>query len=74
MYNAFCVHLFCRYKGKTFLEIKSHLVAKAADSSGSGTIMFLSAGIQYMLKESKVLLHARKIIESGESQVPGQGL
>ena len=74
MYDAFRVHLFCRYKGKTFLKIKSHLVAKTADSSGSRAIMFLGAGIQYMLKEIKVLLHARKLIETDESRVPGQGL
>ena len=45
MYNAFCVHLFCCHKGKPFLEIKPHLVAKTADCSRPRAIMFLSAGI-----------------------------
>jgi hypothetical protein len=74
MNNAFCVHLFSRHERETFLKIEPHLVTKTADCAGAGTIMFLRALIQYMPKEIKILLHARKLIESNEAQAPDQGL
>lgn len=70
MNNAFCMNLFGRYQGKPFLQIDSHLIAKTTDSTGAGTIMFLHAGIYYMLKEFKILLHVRKLIESNEVRTP----
>ena len=66
MNNAFCVHLFCRHQRKSFLKINPHLISKTTGSAGTRTIMFLHAGIQYMPEEIKVLLHARKLIESSE--------
>ena len=70
MNNAFCVHFFSRHQWKSFLKIEPHLIAKATEGTSSGTIMFLHAVIQYMLKQVKVLLHARKLIESIEVASP----
>lgn len=67
MNNALCMHLFSCHQGKSILKIKSHLIAKTTDSSRPGTIMFLHTSVHYMLKEIKVLLHGRKLIESDES-------
>jgi hypothetical protein len=38
------------YQWKSPVEIEPHLVSKTTDCSGAGAIMFLSAGIEYMLK------------------------
>lgn len=74
MNNAFCMYFFSRYQGKTFLKIEPHLIAKATDRTGARTIMFLRAGIGYMPEEIKILLHARKLIESNDLQTLVTGL
>src|SRR6187200_2388756 len=67
MDDAFCMNFFCSNKRKTFSQIKPHLVAKCANCTGAGSVMFLHAIIKNMLKQIEVLLHARKLIESDES-------
>ena len=66
MNDALCMNSFSSNKGKSFLQIKPHLVAKCADSASAGSVMFLFASIKNMLKKIKVLLHGRKLAESFE--------
>ena len=67
MNNTFCMNFLCSNKWKPFLQVKTHLVAKNADSARAGTVMFLCAGIKNMLKKVEILLHGRKLAESLES-------
>ena len=66
MNDTFCMNFFCSNKRESFAKIKTHLMAKCADSTSACTVMFLYASIQNMLKKIEVLLHGRKLIESGE--------
>ena len=74
MNNAFGMNFFCGDQGKTFLKIESHLVAKTTDGPGARSIMFLCAGLKYMLKQIEVLLHGRKLGESYEPRAMRGGL
>ena len=57
---------FGSYQRKTIIQIEAHLVAKYAAGAGTGTIAFIGAGIDDMLKEIEILLHGRKLRESDE--------
>ena len=46
---------------KSFLKIKSHLVSKTTLCACAGTICFMNAFIQNMLKQIEVLLHGCKL-------------
>ena len=61
MNNTFGMKLFCSDKRKSLLQVKTHLVSKAADRAGTGTVAFLNAMIQDMLKEIEILLHVGKL-------------
>src|SRR5258705_11985118 len=74
MNDTFCMHLFCSNKRKPFLQIKPHLIAKCANSTGAGTVMFLYSRIKYMLKQIQILLHGRKLRFSFELRAISYGL
>ena len=61
MDDAFEVQLFGSYQRKAILQVEPHLVTKAAERAGAGTILFLNAILQDMPKEIKVLLHGRNL-------------
>ena len=61
MNNAFKVQFLGSYKGKSFLQVKTHLVTKNADRTGTGTVRFFHPIIQDMLQKPEVLLHACKL-------------
>ena len=48
MNNALQMQFFGSYKGKSFLQIKSHLVAETTDRPGTGTVGFFYPFIQDM--------------------------
>ena len=57
MYDRFKVQFLGRNQREAFLQVKTHLVAKYAKSTGAGTIMLLSTGLQNMLHQIEVLFH-----------------
>lgn len=57
MYDRFKVQFLGCNQWKAFLQVKTHLVAKYAKGTGSGTIMLLGTGLQNMLHQIEVLFH-----------------
>ena len=57
MYDRFKVKFLGRHQRETFLQVKTHLVAKYAKGTGSGTVMLLGTSLQNMLHQIEVLFH-----------------
>jgi hypothetical protein len=62
---TFQVNFFRGNKGESFLQIKTHLVAKTAFGTRSCPVSFYNAIIQNMPKQVEILLHYAKIVTSG---------
>ena len=57
MNNRAQMQLFGGEHWKTILQIKSHLVTKAAQGTSTGAVFFLGTVVEQMLQKIMVLLH-----------------
>ena len=51
------MHFLGGEQGKSFLEVKPHLVPEDTESSRSGAVILLGAMIEDVLKQGEILLH-----------------
>jgi hypothetical protein len=57
MDDRFQVQLFGGHHRETIFKVETHLVAKHTYGTGSGSVVLLRAGFQYMPHQIEILFH-----------------